>query len=38
MNGQTALCGDVLVSSALIMNGQKVVQGTNNTEEIARRE
>ena len=30
MNGQPALCGDVLISSALIMNGQRVVQRTNN--------
>ena len=30
MNGQLALCGDVLISSALIMNGQRVAQRTNN--------
>ncbi len=30
MNGQAALCGDVLISSALTMNRQKVVQRANN--------
>lgn len=30
MNGQLALCGDVLISSALIMDRQRVVQRNNN--------
>lgn len=29
MNGRPAFSGDVLITSALIMNRQKVVQGAN---------
>lgn len=34
MNSQLALCGDVLISSAMIMKRQKAVQGSNKVQSV----